>query len=210
MTKGEIKIIIPAAGFGTRVGSPLSKELILHENEPMIDHAIRIAKSLHARALIITRKEKTNLIEHLKQFDHVDVQIIEPSKEWPHTILQSEPHWAENNLLILPDTRWSPEYVYLKMLESLNHHKLSVGYFSPEALNTWGCFKLHSYYYTLCEKPQDQLELDYKAWGLLAFHKDIGNELFNLILESTFDHQIKPTHFTYEAFELLNFVDLTR
>ena len=90
----ETKIIIPAAGFGTRVGSPEAKEmLILQDQQPLIDFAIQLAKENQAVAHVITRKEKKSLIAHLQNQTAVNIQLIEPSKEWPDTILKSKDFW---------------------------------------------------------------------------------------------------------------------
>jgi hypothetical protein len=209
--KEDRKIIIPAAGFGTRVGSPMSKELLSYENErPLILNSVELAKELNCRAHVITRIEKSNLIEYLKQFNHVDIQIISPSKEWPDTILQSSSYWASKNLLILPDTIFSPKNITQQIFETLESFDICPAGFNPESKKTWGVYNKMSSHYELCEKPQNSLNQHFLAWGLLGFKKEIGIKLFKLILESAFDHEFKKTHFSFKSLELKTFRDLTR
>ncbi len=207
----KTKIIIPAAGFGTRVGSPEAKEMLtLSGTQPLIDFSLEIAKLNRATAHVITRKEKKSLISYLQHKDNVSLQIIEPSKEWPDTILQSKPFWEDFNLLILPDTRFAPLQRTTELLQGLKNYDLTVGYFNPNALETWGAFDNQSATYKLIEKPK-MLDTKYlRAWGIIGFRKNIGEELFKLILESTIDHQFKTTTFSYQAIQLEYFEDLTR
>lgn len=207
----KTKIIIPAAGYGTRVGSPEAKEMLtLNGTQPLIEFSLEIAKLNHATAHVITRKEKKSLISHLQNKDNVNVQIIEPSKEWPDTILQSQPFWDDFNLLILPDTRFAPINRATELLDGLKNYDLTVGYFNPDALGTWGAFDIQSSTYRLIEKPNYQDTKNLKAWGIIGFRKNIGKDLFKLILESTIDHQFKMTSLSYKAIPLDYFEDLTR
>lgn len=209
--KVETKIIVPAAGYGTRVGMPMSKELFTNaEGLYLIDKAIKIGEVHQIPVHIITRKEKINLIEYLKQFSHVTTQIINPSREWPDTILQSKPFWSKKNLLILPDTTWSPMNIEIELLNDLSEFDLSIGAFKENNLRTWGAFDTLTSSYTLIEKPVDQNLESFLAWGLIAFKNEIGSDLFNLILESTIDHQLKKTHFNFNYRILDSFIDLTR
>lgn len=207
--KVETKIIIPAAGFGTRVGSPEAKELIGHQGKPLILKAIEIGQKLGIPCHVITREEKRSLIEFLSQYSHVSTQVIKPSKEWPDTILQSKAFWADRNILILPDTTWSPENIEVKILDALNNYDIAIGAFQTDNFKTWGVFNSKSNTYSLVEKPQIN-NPHYLAWGLLAFRKEVGESLFEKILESTFDHQEKNTAFTFQFFKLDQFTDLTR
>lgn len=209
--KVETKIIIPAAGYGTRVGSPESKEmLIIENNQPLIDFSLQLASITNARSHVITRVEKKSLINYLTPQSNVDIQLISPSREWPDTILKSKAHWGDYNLLILPDTRFEPMTIVLDLIEGLKHFDVTVGCFNPSNLSTWGAFNLTHSTYQLIEKPRDINIENFKAWGILGFRKEIGEELFKLLLESTIDHQIKTTSFSFKAYDLNSFIDLTR
>ena len=207
----ETKIIIPAAGFGTRVGSPEAKEmLILKDQKPLIDFSLEIADQNHAVAHVVTRKEKKSLINYLADKQSVQVQIIEPSREWPDTILKSKSFWGKYNILILPDTRFAPIHIVSELIQNLQEVDITVGYFTPDNFETWGAFDINSPFYRLIEKPKNISTINLKAWGVIGFRKEIGEELFRLILESTLDHQIKMTSFSFKAIPLDSFEDLTR
>ena len=96
-------LLLPAAGFGTRVGSPNAKEIFFGANGgPLIEASLHQARLRDWAVHVITRKEKTDLLNYLKEYqnkyfnpDQVDgfnisIQIIEPSREWPDTLLKSK------------------------------------------------------------------------------------------------------------------------
>lgn len=210
----KIKIIIPAAGFGTRVGSPEAKEVMVSSKtgEALIDFILKEASVRQWEVHVITRKEKTSLIEHLKNFPNVFIQFVEPTKEWPHTILQSEKFWNEKNILVLPDTYFSPVHILDDMAETLCCYQIVTATIERENYSTWGVVNTKLKTYEVIEKPQHSFprEHSYRAWGILGFQKDIGVELFVAHLESTFHHQ--PINIATRAKHLPidHFEDLTR
>lgn len=207
----KTKIIIPAAGYGTRVNSPESKELLISpvNNKPLIQFALDIASSYEFDVHVITRIEKKGLIAYLNNYSSVKTQIIEPSKEWPDTILKSYEFWNEKNILILPDTFFKPINAIKAIDQTLDRVPIAVGAFQRDNYKTFGVFDSSQYQYSLCEKP---ISTNSKtlAWGILGFKKEIGHELFKALLESTFDHEWKNTGLNYERLMLEEFSDLTR
>lgn len=182
-------VLIPAAGFGVRVGSPEAKELLLGPGgRPLIDAALNQAKARGWPVHVITRGEKSSLIAYLESFKGVSirVQVIEPSREWPDTVLKSEDYWHEKNLLCLPDTIYSPESIWDRLVSS--SADLAAGVFGPQDFAPWGVMRqAASGYLEICEKPRDFRE-GMKAWGLMCFKKQSGRSLLTAQLESTFDH----------------------
>ena len=148
MSSENVTMIIPAAGFGRRVGSPLSKEMLVLEDsgQPLIENSLNIALLNCWKVCIATRKEKTNLLAHLKKWSEkidIKIQFIENSKEWPDTILQTAPHWTEKNIMILPDTRWSaPTQNELAtesaLVNSLDSYSCAYATFSVDEPQFWG------------------------------------------------------------------------
>jgi hypothetical protein len=204
-------VLLPAAGFGTRVGSPEAKELMLGpQGRPLIDSALEQAAVRSWPVHVITRKEKRSLIQYLQSKNDIEIsiQVIEPSREWPDTLFKSKPFWRERNLLCLPDTQYAPLSIWDRLASS--QAPLAAAVFSPPAFDKWGVLrKADSNRLEICEKPQDQRE-QMRAWGLLSFTKAIGEALFSAQLESTFDHQWKSLTIESEFFELDAFEDLTR
>ena len=232
MSKERITIIIPAAGYGTRVGSPQSKELLIDENtgRPLIDRALGIQDLInrnHNRnhnheviihTHVITRAEKKDLIEYVETRG-VQAQIITPSKEWPDTVLQSANFWTDKNLLILPDTIWEPNEIILGMLDSLDHVDVAVATFDTQDLQSFGAFVNVNGEVWHAEKPansnfkDDNYDANYdaaKAWGLIAFRREAGAQLFAQMLKSTFDHEWRKLAASVQFCELESFIDLTR
>ncbi len=207
----KTKIIIPAAGYGTRVNSPESKELLASpiNGLPLIQYALDIAKENDFEVHVITRSEKKGLISYLTNYSFVATQIIEPSKEWPDTILKSNEFWNEKNILILPDTHFKPLSVIKYINQSLNQVQVAVGAFTSDSYQTYGVFDSNLKEYTICEKPRT-ITSGTLAWGILGFKKEIGLNLFQALLKSTFEHEWINLNLTYDKFMLEEFSDLTR
>lgn len=210
----KIKIIIPAAGFGTRVGSPEAKEVMISSKtgDVLIDFILKAARIRDWEVHVITRIEKKSLINHLQQFSNIFIQLVEPTKEWPHTILQSEKYWNDKNILVLPDTFFSPVEILDDIAESLCCYQIVTAVFEKRDYSTWGVVNTGKKTYEVIEKPKLTFPDNhlYRAWGILGFQKDIGVELFSAHLESTFHHQ--PINIATRAKHLPidHFEDLTR
>jgi dTDP-glucose pyrophosphorylase len=108
--------IIPAAGKGTRMGSPVDgKEMMLDlvTGRPLIDFAIMAAEDAGCDKIVVAIEQDTKpvLISHIQQtFPQVYIQLTKPEGEWPSTVLQTEPQWdPHHNVLILPDTRYNSQ-----------------------------------------------------------------------------------------------------
>lgn len=200
-----MKYIVPCAGFGTRMNMKTneSKEMLIDPSTGyrLIDNVLRLANITGASVHVITRKEKTDLIEYLKDKPNVEVQIIEPKGEWAATVLQSEKYWEESNILILPDTKWDPLLSTLEQIEE----SLKLGCYSVFAVHKvddvskWGRIKD----YTLTEKPKDTGP-GY-AWGLIGFNPNEGLSIFSNCSQG-WDLQLMNSSFIF----LDSFKDLTR
>lgn len=178
-------VILPCAGFGTRMNLQPneSKELLLDpvNNEPIINWHLEKIKD--KEKLVITRKEKQDLIQYLD----TAIEIIEPTGEWPSTILQSEKHWKNKNVLILSDTRWSlgqetlPEDVYSQIEKELETNQIVFAIHEVEDIRLWGKVFISPFsgkVLSTQEKPNIEFKLKGMAWGLIGFRKEIGKTLF--------------------------------
>lgn len=208
----QISVIVPAAGFGRRVGSPESKEMLIWQGEVLIDQVFKVAKSLKAKLIVATRREKLSLIQYLKSQAYFkqygELVFVEATREWPETVLSTEAYYSEKNLLILPDTRWQPFEIYKDMLRALDEVDLSIATHSVEDMQYWGGL----------QKSDEQLNVDEKslsgpgwAWGLLAFRKAIGRPLFQAQLQSTLAQRRVVLHgVSSKEFLVHEFQDVTR
>lgn len=212
-------IIIPAAGFGRRVGAPLAKELLprplgsFFAGRPLIEPSLYLAEHNNCLAHIITRENKCNLVHWINncEYKNTQIQFVEPTKEWPETILQSERFWKERNIVLLPDVDFSPTNILSHIFESLNSYDTAWATFIPHDYNlqTWGAITEREKGIYHCEKP-DSWDENAKAWGVFGFRKNCGRQLLQQLLESSFDHQWRQIPGRSYLCNLEYFKDLTR
>lgn len=103
--------IIPAAGLGTRMNTPVDGKEMLPDpitGEPLILWSIKQAFSLGYKPVVIVSPEKHKLINMLYMDPEIEI-VTKPNAgklDWPHTVLYSRNYWhPRRNILILPDTR---------------------------------------------------------------------------------------------------------
>lgn len=220
--------ILPCAGFGERMGKPQSKELLINPktNRPYIEFALEtIQKFPHAKKVhIVTRAEKVDLIDYLKTISlelnlEMDIQIIKPSKEWPDTVLQSENSWHMKNILVLPDTEFSPPEILNQINSSLDQSDLVFATFATNQISSFGALAFNNGEYLHAEKPTADNTLSKtnvdcmqkaQAWGLIGFNNKHGNTLFTQMLKSTFDHEWRALAAKVNVLSMTHFADLTR
>lgn len=215
----KITLLIPAAGYGTRVGSPPSKELMLDgQQEPLIDFSLRLAKKRDWRVHVITRADKVQLIQYLEtkwrpQFkQQLSVQQILGSSEWPDTLLQSEPCWTQVNLIALPDTVFSPESILDEMARLLALGKCELVYAGTwqENLMHWGAVRFSEQQTSVTLLEKCSTDQNGWAWGLMGFDKAVGVEVLKAHLTSTLTRTPVEMAVRAELINLSRFQDLTR
>jgi hypothetical protein len=221
-------VIVPAAGFGRRAGlaestdagTGAAKELLPRPTgtylagEPMINLALQCAQQLSAYVHVVTRAEKTQLIDYLSSCNaradearQINLQIVRPTREWPDTILQARAHWRDINLVVLPDTDFAPLAVLEKMQDALQVSPAVFATFSADDYQTWGVVDSKNLRH--CEKPQSW-PLGACAWGVFGFRRAAGEALLQSLLQSTLDHQWRPLPHGTQFLQLESFKDLTR
>jgi len=170
--------IIPCCGFGKRMGMTenQSKEMLLDSNNKyLIEYCIKACEDNNIEPLFLVRKEKEDLIHYLTVND-LKMVIMEPGKEWAETVYNSSEHWQENNILILPDTRWEPQSALKQIKQHLEFGSDVVfAIHKVEDVSKWGEVDIVAYN----EKPE--VMEDYKdgmAWGLIGFKQECGIKLF--------------------------------
>lgn len=202
-------ILIPAAGYGTRVGRPAAKELLVgSDGRAMILGPLEISQTLKWPALVITREDKRELIEFIESLGRVDVQIqrIQATQDWPETILRSQDHWRKRNFVLLPDTEWEPLSILNQMFKA--KEDVVIATHEVEDLGTWGVMKKVANGLAICEKPKDLGPG--RAWGVFGFTRDAGASLLEAQSLSTVDHEWRLLNLSAQEFLLRQFRDLTR
>lgn len=197
-----MRAIIPCAGFGTRMNMPKnkSKELMLYRGRPIIEYTLEICSIYKLKPLVITRGEKTDLIKYCDKND-IDCLEIKPEGEWADTVIKSQMFWREHNVLMLPDTVWSP----ISAIEQIKFNLqmgvgLCFGMHSVDDVSKWGSIN-DQYLY----EKRNQTSPGY-AWGVIGFTQSHGRRLFKHLANSTWPFCIDRAAYV----KLDSFKDVTR
>jgi dTDP-glucose pyrophosphorylase len=186
----KLRAIIPCAGYGTRMNMQPheSKEMLLYNGFPMINYALDLCKAVDIDPVLIIRPEKRELMRHIEfNYGRSFVQQYTPTGEWPQTILDSKDLWGYNNILILPDTRFTPARPTLVNMINLLYHNDPFAVFATHKVRdpqNWGVVrKYKDGRLNIAEKPTGVIEgVTYDAWGLIGFNRYNGVELFSKFL----------------------------
>lgn len=208
-------VILPAAGFGRRLGSPEAKEVLpLWNGRPLIDKALSLAVDRSWPVLVVTRKEKVSLLEHLRKYPmlNIEVVLVEPTRDWPESLLATQNHWREWNLVTLPDTDYSPAGIWDEMSEFRSSEvDLVVAQHTVSDPERWGFLNFTEHGLSVGEKPQSTIGRASTAWGLYMFHKRIGQKLLQTQLQSQIEQRwMEIESIRGSALSLESFEDLTR
>ncbi len=197
-----IKAIIPSAGYGTRMSMKPneSKEMLIDSTgKPVIQYSLDLCSKYGLEPIIITRKEKTDLINYVQ--GNATLHIIEPFGEWPDTVLSSSKLWGKRNILILPDTRFSPDSVLQDISDQLALGCKSVTAYHNVTDPTKWCVIDN---YKLTEKPLASNSS--AALGLIGFEAIEGHHIFNGLKRRS-----EPVDLIDAGFVRLDsFIDITR
>lgn len=198
-----MKAIIPCAGFGTRMGMKpnQSKELLIdpETGKPMIEWHLELCKTYFLEPFIITRAEKKDLVRYCNK-NKISYLCIDPSGEWMSSVQKSKPFWSQNNILLLPDTKFGNTNVMSYIKSDLylgSYHSLALHSVSDS--DKW-CVVDN---YSLLEKPKEFGNKVKQAFGIIGFNR--GTELFEK-LEKNKRFKLENCSFQYLDW----FRDLTR
>lgn len=209
------RAIIPAAGKGTRVGSPVDgKEMMLDPvtGKPLINWALDLALANGLKPCVIVSSNKTLLNSHIIfNYPDADLLIHDPSEteEWPDTVLVSEPLWMDLNVLILPDTRFNKDIVQ-KLVDI--DQKTTVFAFATHKVShptKFGIIRnLSTNMVQIAEKPRTKYAGN-TAWGLIAWTSNLhAKGLFDAF--RTRGKWLSLRHESIQQFKLEFFKDITR
>lgn len=196
------------------MGAPPAKELLPDpiSGQPLIEYSLEIAKDCGASPLIISREDKTALTEYFANREEELLRIL-ASREWADSLLQSEKHWLETNLVLLPDTRFDPPDAALRLFRLLEQGaKSAFAIFSAPSFETWGVLAEDSSgAWSICEKPRSvPMGWDGNAWGFFGFRAEYGREILEACLRSGEQNTWMPLSHAPFLIELKCFIDLTR
>lgn len=166
--KERMAAIIPCAGYGTRMGMKpnKSKELLINPetNEPLIKWHIDLCKEYNLEPIFIVRPEKKDLIKYLKGHRIIKYTPVQ-NEEWMYTVYNNRQHFSTKNILLLPDTCFSPRNAIVELKNHLEWLEwvLLTHEVPQNQSSLWGIYQDEC----ILEKPKDATST--KAWGVIAF-----------------------------------------
>jgi len=108
----RLKVILPAAGQGTRLNLPYPKEIMrLDANTALIDHSMRLFSNQDRNAVefvVVINEHKTDLVKYLARYkDRYNISFVyqNPNEQEYTGAIKSAAHlFGEHNIVLLPDT----------------------------------------------------------------------------------------------------------
>lgn len=203
-----MKCILPCAGFGTRVGmkSHEAKEMLPDHTGTglIIDYALKICELHKFEPVVISRAEKVEFNEYIESQD-IELVRIQPKGEWMTSVLASFPKWDDDNILILPDTRYNNHFnIFENIRLGLELGNDAVfGMHEVKDPEKWGIVKDCQ----IIDKPK-LWPGPQKAWGIIGFKRAYGMQLFNKLQTANDDNPFILNNVGYV--NIGSFVDITR
>lgn len=110
MQPDDVTVVLPAAGMGSRLGMPFSKELLpIPGGGSAIDHTMDLAirSQVVDRIVVVIRKYKTDIVDHLSRYADQGILAIvhQGSEVYDHCgATMSAAHlFGQKNIMMLPD-----------------------------------------------------------------------------------------------------------
>lgn len=195
-----MKVILPCAGKGTRLGLPYPKEVhLIAQQTALIDLTFLRLQNFAAaisEVIVIISPEKALLIEYLQKWqDDFYIKFIyfdEKNFEWAGSILSAEKEFGEKNVVFLPDSFLVglPEYPIIPTMQAtLNQAVASFGYLpctKPDVLQHLGALLVEEESVkAFCDKPALVEPATFNAfWTSFGFRGEIGRDLLQLMTRS--------------------------
>jgi hypothetical protein len=215
--KVNTTLILPAAGFGTRVSADKRSGKELMEDPmlkaPLIEWGLQLGERLGWRVIVISRASKDGLNAYLESRNSLRVEVLKldkPGKEWPDSILKSEDKWTDFNVMVLPDTRFSNPLESVQAVRNgLIADKVKLGCFRPEGYqHEWQTKYACRLGGSLIEKMPFSIGYECEAIGVFGFRKSAGNALFKGFSER--GKWFRPPGLSPSDINLEWFKDITR
>jgi len=222
-----LTVIIPAAGKGSRLGLPYSKEVMKIDGEnSLIDNVFLLFKNHNRdkiRFVIIINENKTDIVSYLSKYKkshNICFCYQNPSyPEYTGAIKSAYSLFGENNIVILPDTIIKIDYdLYDKAISSLTKNSFFFLYKkekSIEMLKTKGCLRVINGKVKLYEDKPHNVN-DYNGfWCSFAFKKHAFMDSIEFMEKSTLKKELtlpkeikKTPLYDSIAHEVEDYIDL--
>lgn len=196
-----LKVILPAAGKGNRLGLPYSKEIMnLEEKKALIDYSFDLFKYRtkdEIEFVVIINENKTDLIKYLSKYkDKFKISFIFQDSDKPEytgAIKSAYYLFNEKNIVLLPDTQIklaSDIDLYNTVINNLKNNKFFFLYkkeIDKLMLTTKGSLIIkNGLVKAYDDKPTKRIS-DYNAfWCGFAFTKQAFPSSIEFMEKSTF------------------------
>lgn len=171
-----MKAIIPAAGYGTRMGmAPHEAKELLPDatGAPLIDYSLNLCKEYGLDPCVIVRTDKKELCSYLHQ-KQIEMFIVEnDTYHMSDSVLRAKEAWSTHNVLLLPDCRFAPTNIIKDVQESLTLHEIVCGIFPVNDPEKWGIIRERR----MWEHPSG-LTPPQLAWGIIGWRFAAGSKLW--------------------------------
>lgn len=225
-----MKVILPAAGKGSRLNLPYPKEILrLNNDDALIDYSFNFFRDYGRKDvefIVIINEHKTDIIEYLAKYkDRFNISFTyqNPNEhEYTGAIKSAKHLFGEHNIVLLPDTimKLQPNQNLYDLVESsLTETGFTFLYKkenNEKILKTKGCIYVDEN--STVEKYEDKPETEtfrYNGfWCSFAFRKRAFDSCIGYMEKSTLKHkinynEIKQTPiYKSKAIEVQDYIDL--
>ena len=202
----KLTVIIPAAGQGSRLGLPYSKEILrVSEGQSLIDFSFDFFKDYGRKDvefIIVFNEFKLDIVKYLSKYkDRFNISFTyqNPNEQEYTGAIKSAKHlFGEHNVVLLPDTlmQLSPGVDLFKAIESsLTETGFTFFYKkenNPAMLKTKGALSVteDSIIETYEDKPEEKLERFNAFWCSFAFRKRAFDQCITFMEKSTLRQRV--------------------
>lgn len=225
-----MKVILPAAGKGSRLNLPYPKEILrLNNDDALIDYSFNFFRDYGRKDvefIVIINEQKTDIIEYLAKYkDRFNISFTyqNPNEhEYTGAIKSAKHLFGEHNIVLLPDTimKLKPNQNLYDLVESsLTETGFTFLYKkenNEKILKTKGCIYVDEN--SIVEKYEDKPETQTNGyngfWCSFAFRKRAFDSCISYMEKSTLKHkinydEIKDTPiYKSKAIEVQDYIDL--
>lgn len=225
----NLTVILPAAGLGSRLNLPYSKEILRLNNETsLIDHSFNFFRDYGRKDVdfvVVINESKTDIVKYLRKYkDRYNISFTYQNpfeKEYTGAIKSAKHLFGEHNLILLPDTIMTLD-PGVDLFQSVQNSLTETGFtflYKKEndfnMLKTKGALKINDGLVEQYEdKPENNLENFNAFWCSFAFRRRAFDSSMAFMEKSTLRQRVSVSEientpiYKSKGIEVKNYVDL--
>jgi dTDP-glucose pyrophosphorylase len=193
----KLTVILPAAGSGSRLNLPFSKEIMrIDERMSLIDHAFSLfSECPQVKFVVIINENKLDIIQYLSKYKtkhNIAFVFQNPNlSEYTGAIISAQNWLGENNIVLLPDSVITlfPNTNLMTALETgftkSDFMFLYKSELNPTVLKTKGALHIHNNRVTRYQdKPEHESNFN-AYWCGFAFKREVFDKFIWFMHDST-------------------------